>query len=483
MKKIIYKLGVLFLIGFMVSCDLNGTLEELNIDTKNPAEVPGEPLFTNGARNLFDLMLGTDVNTNVFRLYSQYWAQTTYPDESQYNQVTRNIPDNMWRTLYRDVLKDLDGAKQIISAEETVTDAETAVKNNKLACITITEVLTYSTLVDIFGNIPYTEALDATNAAPTYDDAATVYASIISSLNDAIASINDNYSGFDNADPIYEGDMASWFKAANSLKLRIAMRLADTNSASAKSMAEAAAGNVIDDNESNFSITYTSASPNTHPLWVDLVQSGRNDFVASNTMVDVMNDLDDPRRAVYFTLHDSVYIGGTYGTANAASGFSGIGSMLKEPDLTGILISYSEVEFLLAEAAERGYNVGGDAESHYNAAIEASMEEWGVSSEDAAAYLADADVAYSSASGDWKQKIGVQKWLAMYNLPFEGWTAYRLLDFTGILNAPEEMSLADVPTRFIYPIEEATLNGPSYDAAASAIGGDKKTTKLFWDIH
>jgi hypothetical protein len=147
------------------------------------------------------------------------------------------------------------------------------------------------------------------------------------------------------------------------------------------------------------------------------------------------------------------------------------------------MISYSEVEFLLAEAAERGYNVGGDAESHYNAAIEASMEEWGVSSDDATAYLANAAVAYSTASGDWRQKIGVQKWLAMYNLPFEGWTTYRLLDFTGILNAPEGMSLADIPTRFIYPIEEATLNGPNYDAAASAIGGDKKTTKLFWDVH
>lgn len=483
MKKIIYKLGILFLVGFMVSCDLNGTLEELNIDTKNPAEVPGEPLFTNGARNLFDLMLGTNVNSNVFRLYSQYWAQTTYPDESQYNQVTRNIPDNMWLTLYRDVLKDLDGAKQIISAEETVTDEETGIKNNKLACITITEVFTYSTLIDIFGDIPYTDALDATNAAPTYDDAETVYTSILGLLNGAISSINENYMGFDNADPIYEGDMSGWLKAANSLKLRIAMRLADSNSATAKTLAEAAANNVIDGNDSNFSITYTSASPNTHPLWVDLVQSGRNDFVGSNTLIDVMNDMSDPRRAVFFELQDGVYKGGIYGSANAASGFSAIGDMLKEAALPGILISYSEVEFLLAEAAARGYNVGGDAASHYNAAIEASMDEWGVSSDDAAAYLANADVAYATASGDWKQKIGVQKWVAMYNLPFEGWTAYRLLDFTGIFNAPEGMSLADIPTRFIYPIEEATLNGPNYDAAAAAIGGDEKTTKLFWDIH
>ena len=100
-----------------------------------------------------------------------------------------------------------------------------------------------------------------------------------------------------------------------------------------------------------------------------------------------------------------------------------------EPDLPGTLISYAEVEFLLAEAAARGYDVGGTAESHYNAGIEASMDEWGVTDATAiSTYLADADVAYTTASGDWKQKIGVQKWIAMYNLPFEGWTAYRLLD-------------------------------------------------------
>ena len=155
MKKFIYTISVFFLIGLVVSCDLNDKLEDLNIDEKNPSEVPGEPLFTNGVRNMFDLMLGTSVNSNVFRLYSQYWAQTTYPDESQYNQVTRNIPDNMWLILYRDVLKDLDGAKQIITPETVVTDEEAAIKANKLACIKIAEVYAYSTLVDIFGDVPY----------------------------------------------------------------------------------------------------------------------------------------------------------------------------------------------------------------------------------------------------------------------------------------------------------------------------------------
>ncbi|RKE04241.1 SusD/RagB family nutrient-binding outer membrane lipoprotein [Marinifilum flexuosum] len=536
MKKYIYKLSILFLAVAMVGCsNLDDELEKINIDSKNPSEVPGEPLFTNGARDMFDLLLGTNVNSNVFRLYSQYWAQTTYPDESQYNQVTRNIPDNMWRTLYRNTLKDITGAREIISQQETVTASEEAIKNNKLAVITIVETFAYATLVDIFGNVPFTEALDVNNVSPSYDDAATVYSTIIGNLNTAISAITQSEVGFANQDPIYEGDMAMWYKMANSLKLRLAMRLADVNASTAQTMAEEAAANVISSNSENFSIAYTNSSPNTHPLWVDLVQSGRNDFVPSNVLTGVMNGYSDPRMLKYFTQQEFEYdkddngdnidteiegsgslllvfedvdgmdslvsvnlpytvlaaddyefgyfTGGVYGSANAASGFSQIGDFFKEPDLQGTLLSYAEVEFLLAEAAARGYSVGGTEESHYEAGIRASMDEFGIGNIYVDAYLLEPDVAYATAAGDWKQKIGTQKWIAMYNIPFEGWTTWRLLDFTGIFQAPEGLTLGDIPVRFIYPIEEATLNGAQYDAAASAIGGDLKSTKLFWDVN
>ena len=99
MKK--YFIITLCLFLSISSCDVD---ESLNIDTKKPTTVPGSGLFTNATRNMFDLMNSTSVNDNVFRLYSQYFAQTTYPDESQYNQVTRNIGGSIWNTIYRDVL-------------------------------------------------------------------------------------------------------------------------------------------------------------------------------------------------------------------------------------------------------------------------------------------------------------------------------------------------------------------------------------------
>jgi len=159
-----------------------------------------------------------------------------------------------------------------------------------------------------------------------------------------------------------------------------------------------------------------------------------------------------------------------------------LSELMKSPDLKGDLITAAEVHFLLSEAAARGYSVGGTAEAYYNSAIGVSMDEWGVSATDTAAYLALTEVAYATAAGDWKQKIGSQKWVAMFNNGYEGWTAWRLLDLG--LNGPVVDGVTlDIPTRFLYPTSEATLNGSQYDSAASAIGGDTKTTKIFWDVN
>jgi hypothetical protein len=111
------------------------------------------------------------------------------------------------------------------------------------------------------------------------------------------------------------------------------------------------------------------------------------------------------------------------------------------------------------------------------------MEYWGVADADIDAYLANPDVAYATAAGDWKQKIGVQHWLSLYNRGFEGWTVWRRLDFTGF-NAPPLLTYDDIPERFIFPIEEATLNKANLTEAIQMIGGsDSAQTPVFWDVN
>ena len=113
-----------------------------------------------------------------------------------------------------------------------------------------------------------------------------------------------------------------------------------------------------------------------------------------------------------------------------------------------------------------------------------SMDHWGVSGADAATYMAQANVAWATAAGDWKQKIATQEWLSFYIRGLEAWTTWRRLDAPQ-MNLPPTPETDDrqVPKRFTYPINEQTLNATNYYSAADAVGGDLMSTKLFWDMH
>src|SRR5690606_4721124 len=129
---------------------------------------------------------------------------------------------------------------------------------------------------------------------------------------------------------------------------------------------------------------YSTIPPNTNPLWVDLVQSGRLDFVGANTLIDRMNALNDPRRPFFFgEAAGGGYKGGPYGTSNDYSAFAPVGDLLRAKDFPAVWIDYTEVEFLRAEAVERGYTVGGTALDHYNNAVTASIVSWGGTATDA----------------------------------------------------------------------------------------------------
>lgn len=459
-------------------------LTELNKDIKNPETVPAGSLFANATVTLMDFMTSPSVNTNNFRLWAQQWAQTTYADESNYELVERNVNGAAWNTLYAEVIRDARDAAAFIEADELLS-AEA--KANQLAMCEVIEVFAFHVLVDIFGDIPYMEAF-GDDVTPGYDDDAGIYLAIADRLDVAINTLGGD-NGFGSADLIYGGNADSWKMFANSLKLRMAIRLADTNSAKAKSMAEAAvASGVFTANSDNFMIGYLSATPHTNPLWVTLVQSGRSDYIATSTMIDPMTTLNDPRLPLYYedevaldTMGNVGYLGGVYGDNNNYNAFSHPGALQKDPTFAGTLMGYSEVAFLLADAAERGFNVGGDAESFYNAGVTASILEWGGSPADADTYIAQADVAYGTAAGDWKQKIGTQKWLALYDKGFEAWSSYRMYDYPVLPIAAQAQ--IPTPTRYTYPVTEYSLNGAAVEAAAAAIGGDLKATKVFWDAN
>ncbi|WP_242923764.1 SusD/RagB family nutrient-binding outer membrane lipoprotein [Pontibacter liquoris] len=477
MKKLFIFLGIALAIA---ACTDN--FEEMNINKKQATEVPAATLLSNAQRNLVDALTTPNVNSGIFRLLAQQWTETTYTEESNYDFATRNIPQFFWHSLYRDVLRDLKESKDIIAADESFTDP--ALQKNQLAIVEIMEVYTWTVLVDTYGDIPYFEALDYKNVAPKYDDDAAIYADLFTRLDNALASLDTAGSGSftPGADLYYNGDVAQWIKFGNSLKLKMGMTIADVDPAKAQAAVTAAAPNVFTSNADNATLDYQETTPNTNPVWVNLVQSGRDDFVPANTLVDRMNELKDPRRAAYFTEFGGAgqYKGGVYGASNNFANFSHVSDAIQAPGYDATILSYSDVEFYLAEAAARGF-ISDDAASHYNAAITASMEEWGIPEAQVKTYLAQPSVAYNPG-GDFRQQIGLQKWIALYNRGFEAWTEYRRLDYPQLV-APSTAEFDVVPTRFPYPANESQLNSSNYTTAASAMGGDLATVKVFWDVN
>jgi hypothetical protein len=463
-------------IATLWSCQTDERYENLNRDPKNPSQVKADFLFTAATNSLSDQMTSANVNTNIFRFIAQYLTTTTYLDEPNYNINQRNVPQNHSSELYRDVIFDLQDAKSIVEADPEITEAE---RKARLGQIEVLEVYAWSVMVDTFGDVPYSQAINAEEfPLPVYDDAATIYADLISRLNAVGANIQAG-QGFSAADILYNGNMGKWNKFANSLQLRLGMRLSDVNPALSKSTVEAAiTGGVFESNEDNAQLVYQGNPPRTNPLWVDLVQSGRADYLASATVIDIMNDLDDPRRATYF-LNETVddYIGGVYGGLNNYGSYTHIGTAFLDPTLPGILLDYVEVEFNLAAAAKLGYTGAGDAKTHYDAAVTASIEYWGGTMDDATAYLAQPAVAYDGSNA----QFATQFWIAMFNNSFEGWSVWRKYDAPELV-LPED-SGNPVPLRYTYPVNEQNLNRVNYEAASGAIGGDDQQTPIFWDIN
>ena len=501
MKIIKSSFIICLIVAITAGCSKDALLD-LNEDTKNPTNVSGEFLFSNAQKELSDHMASTNVNNNILKLWSQYWTECQYPDESQYDLTKRNIPRQVWTAYYRNTLANLNRAKQLITEQTIIeglpaTEAARVTKerDNKLAIADILMVFTYARLVDTFGNIPYSEALDIDKTTtPKYDDAEEIYKSLFERLEASLATLDPAHASFTPAaEYIYNGDVASWIIFANSLKFRMATTVAEVPSLNpALKAQEAVTAGIISSQAENAYYPYVAGVPNTNPLWVDLVASGRKDFVSANTLVDYMNGLDDPRREFYFDSNrtDSVggqevviYEGGTYGATNVYANNTQVNLQFRDPTYPNTLLSYSEMQFYLAEAAENGL-VAGVAETHYNEAIRASiMEDWGGTQADADTYLGQTNVAWGSAPGTWQEKIAMQEWIAFYMRGLEGWTTWRRLD-APVLNTPPIFDTGYVlPVRYRYPIEEQTINGANWAAAATAIGGDEKETHIFWDKH
>ncbi|WP_374464597.1 SusD/RagB family nutrient-binding outer membrane lipoprotein [Chryseobacterium sp.] len=458
------------------------TGDDVNLDQHANYNTTQESLLTYAQKELSDYMNTPNVNENNFRLTMQYWQETIYVNESNYDFTNRNVSNNVWTDNYVNVLKNLDQAEKIIN-EYVPTPAEQSTwpgkKKNQLAIVDIMKTYTYQVLVDTYGDIPYTQALNIDlYPLPKYDKASDIYSSLISKLSTDINNLSGSSGTFGNGDIFYNGDISKWKKFGNSLLLKLGIALADVNPALAQSTVnQAISGGVMTSSSDNCQFAYLAASPNQNPIFQET--ESRDDFIAGKTLVDYMNTTMDNRITKYYTDVDGVYIGQVIGAPGEFSEFSNAGDFAYTATTPGLIMTYTEVAFYIAEAAAR-WGIGGAPATLYNSAVTSSFADWGLAS-DAAAYIA----AHPYNAANWKKSIGEQAWVAMYNQSVTSWNFYRRLDYPQLVAPATAIPNAGgrVPVRLQYPAAEATTNGTNYAAASAAIGGDKLTTKIFWDVN
>ncbi|MBO9611569.1 MAG: SusD/RagB family nutrient-binding outer membrane lipoprotein [Dyadobacter sp.] len=453
-------------------------LEETNTNPNEAIKAQPEYLLANAIKSNADLTLGSDASMETTTLFIQHWAKIQYTDPDKYTVSIANV-QNVWTNLYSQGLTDFAAIIKL---------GEESGNTNYQAVGLILKSWSFQLLTDLYGDIPYSQALKLDETlTPKYDSQKDVYIGLLADLKKATELINTNGSPI-GGDLVYNGNLTKWKKFANALRLRIALRIADKEPETAKAVVAELARDksaLIASNDEIAQLIYL-ASPNQNPVSRD--RETRDDYRVSKSVIDKLQELKDPRLAVFANktvdATPTGYIGVTNGLpADSAAklGFtktSKLGDYFTAPASPAVFVSYAEVLFNLAEAAQRGFITENAAEL-YKAAVTASLQQFKVSNADIATYLAQPSVAYNAAN--YKKSIGEQKWLALFSQGLEAFAEWRRLDYPQLKPAYAGVLNGKLPLRLTYPTGEQALNAANYKAAVAAQGEDRLTTKLWFD--
>ncbi|MEN7547645.1 SusD/RagB family nutrient-binding outer membrane lipoprotein [Rapidithrix thailandica] len=498
-KNSIYIL-LLTVLGF--SCNL----EELDVNPNSPTEVAPGPLFTN-------VLLRTAGETGTSRRGSigycmmmvQQTATLKTDDLEGDKYLASNNVSQLFNFTYSTLAKNIEAVIAMVK--------EDPAQANLYGAIRIWKVLVYHRVTDLYGDVPYFEAGAGYNQQvyfPKYDAQEEIYMHMLKELEEASALLATDDQSIADADFIYDGDIARWKRLANSLMLRLAMRLVKKDPAKAEEWTKKAlAGGVMDSNADDCMIRHESTREvNSNPaafafFKFDLVKLG--DIKISKTLMDYLKQTGDPRISVYCSLPDGDSDPAMQKGLPNGYDITTIDNFEPSADLTTfsnpniasfldlsaptVLLTWSETELLRAEAAARGWT-GENAAEHYAKGLEASMKQQAVYGE-AGMIEASAITGFITAnpypSGgtleEQLRQINVQYWVATFMNGFESYANWRRTGYPELVpvNYNNNASNGTIPRRLMYPIAEYSANGSNLKTAIDRQGVDKFTTRIWWD--
>ncbi|WP_109607878.1 SusD/RagB family nutrient-binding outer membrane lipoprotein [Mucilaginibacter oryzae] len=410
--------------------------------------------------------------------YAQYFTETQYSGTSLYN-----LPQNSFTGNYAGNLNNL----QII--------VNLAPTKNMVNVAKILQQYIFWVVTDSWGDVPYSEALKgATNILPKYDKQQDIYKGMLTTLTTAVNSFDSSpISG----DIIYGGDVASWKRMANSLKLLIAVQMsktadAATASAAVKEAIAASGGGVITSTDQNFTVKYPGGVYKS-PWWN--LYNGRKDFAESKTLTDYTASTSDPRQAAFGGESEQAgnlntsNIGVPYGLARlSVTAFTDANPKwarvlrgdfrLENGSVT--LITAAEVWLARAEAVNLGWITPTADETvakDFQTGIGESFVQWGLTA------AAGKSFAQGLGTPDFKL-ISTQRWVASYPDGHMAWDIWRKSGYPELKPAPDATnSSKQIVRRFVYATSEYNTNGKNVAAAVANLdGGDSQDSRVWWDV-
>jgi hypothetical protein len=455
-------------------------LVDINKNPNNSQTAQPDYLLTAASKVTADTYWGTANNMDASLLFVQYWAKIQYTDPDRYI-YSNSAFQELWTVGY---------SKSIVNLNQIIKLGDAQGNTNYKGVALVLRSWVFTLLTEAYGNIPYKQAANIDRyLTPAYDTQKDVYFALLDDLKAAQAALDPSGKAIA-GDVIYGNNIALWKKFANSLRLRIALRIADREPAKAKQVLadiQTEGGSYISANTETAQFTYVD-SPNQNPI--SNLFDTRDDYRISKTIVDKLFALNDPRLPVYASktkdATPQTYVGIPNGllVGDASNlGFtktSKPGTYFLAPHAPAVIISYAETLFDQAEAVARGF-IAGDAAALYKQAVTASLKQYSIADADIATYTSLSAVQYDATN--YKKSIGEQKWIALFGQGLEGFTEWRRLDYPQLQPAVAGTLSGKLPVRFIYPGTEQSLNGVNYKAAVASQGADVLTTKLWFDVN
>jgi len=481
MKRYLEKIfAIALLLTFMVT-GCTDEFGDINTDPDRAKDAPATNVLAFVLRYHSDTYYDVWNNMNEPETYGGHLTKIQYIDEARYN-FRPGVVENKWYYGYI-TLQNVQEIKKKAEADEAT---------NLLGVAKVLEAYIFQAMTDTWRDIPYTDALNLSEGIllPSYDRQEDIYPALLNTLKEA----NDlfNQGGSDNlgdGDVLFNGDVEKWQKFCNSLRLRMAMRISGVDAGLAKSTVEGIMGNlssnpIMESNDDNAFFMYPGSTPYEETWFED--GKGRDDHGMSDILIDALKERNDPRLPVYAypATDDGEYRGYTIGATAQPSlaTISRIGYRFRnDPAGFAPYMRYAETMFHVAEAAQKGYNVGMSAKEAYDAAVTGSMIENGIEQADIDAYLAGA-----GAFDGTLQKIYWQEWIALFKQGMEAWSLFRR---TGVPTthyvAPGSAYTGhnSPPFRYPYPNNELTLNGGNSKAFADEVVDDFWGKKMWWDTR